>query len=122
MLISQAINALGASPLSEIGTVELPIAPPLTPPTPKVKGVSEKSVSVHWLEVSKDNKSPQQLAISVHLSEGVAETVSYTLEMEDLKKAGKIVSLYEGSSTRYRSFTHYFHPPCRTQTWFARPV
>ena len=112
---------MGASALSEIGTVELPIAPPLTPPTPKVKGVSEKSVSVHWLEVPKDNNSAQQLADSVPLSEGVAETVSYTLEMEDLKKAGKFVSLYEGSSTRYRFSTHYFRVP-RIQTWFARPV
>jgi hypothetical protein len=32
----QAINSLGASDLSEVAIIELPVAPPPAPPTPKV--------------------------------------------------------------------------------------
>lgn len=41
-LCSQAINSLGASVLSEVAVVELPVAPPPAPPTPKVDFSNEE--------------------------------------------------------------------------------
>lgn len=38
----QAINSLGASDLSEIAVIELPVAPPPAPPIPKVEISSEE--------------------------------------------------------------------------------
>jgi hypothetical protein len=49
----QAINSLGASPFSEESVVELPVAPPPTPPAPKVEVYEEKQAPIMPVQSAK---------------------------------------------------------------------
>lgn len=96
----QAINGLGAGPLSEVTIIRLPMAPPQVPPTPKLAHTTESSVTVQWQDPPTGHDGGQVPLDLVQVSEGVSDPVSYTVEMEDTSTRGKSMQVYEGSFTR----------------------